>query len=89
MSVTSQPTDEVITDYTAAFFAVYGQEPRIHFVGNQWYQVNGHPVHRTVLEGEIHRLRDLAHLQETTQQHIRTTAKRSAIQRLISKLRGV
>lgn len=87
MSVGTLPTDHIIEAYTEAHSRVYGQLPRIHFLGNAWYEVNGHPVHGTLLETEIRRLRDLADLQDETQQ-ARSTAKRSALQRLISKLRG-
>jgi hypothetical protein len=88
MSIGTLPTDEIMQDYLDAFWAVYGQEARILFLGNQWYQVNGQPVHRTVIQGEIERLRDLAELQRmnNNRPQLQKTQK-SAVQRLISKLR--
>jgi hypothetical protein len=71
---------------------VYGQEPRTNYIGNQWYQVNGQPVHYTILIQETQRLRDLAELQTATRREARPTptnvrADTSKIQKLIRKLR--
>lgn len=94
MSVGTLPTDEIIEGYGKIFTSVYGQEPRINFLGNQWYQVNGEPVHRTVMLREIERLHDLwTHMRETqeieqTQQAMRPPSpRRNAVQKLIGKLR--
>ncbi len=88
MSVGTLPTDEVLEDYWQVFVMVYAQEPKVHYLGNQWYQVNGEPVHRTIMIREIDRLRDLAQLQRMNQKRTQLKEK-SAVQRLIDRLRRV
>lgn len=78
----SHPADGYVENYRDAFQRVYEQEPRIYYMGNQWYQVNGKPLHHTVLVVEIDRLNDLANMRHA-QAH-----KRSMISRIIKRLRG-
>jgi hypothetical protein len=87
MSTGTLPTDQVLFDYFHAHRLMYGQEPRIHYLGNQWYQLNGEPVHRTVLIREIDRLRGLYEIQQPAPRGRAASYPRSVIQRIINKLR--
>jgi hypothetical protein len=69
--------------YIEAYETVYGQNPSMRYVGNHWYLVNGETVHGSMLQREIEHLTELARIQR--EQHKR----RSAIQRLIGRLRGM
>ncbi len=83
MSTGTHPADRFITEYQTAFNEVYGQTPRVFYLGNQWYQVNGETTHHTIFVSEITRLRDLAKLQQ------RHSKNRTLISRLINKLRNM
>lgn len=74
--------DDFVEDYREAFQRVYGQEPRIYYMGNRWYQVNGKPLHHTVLVVETERLHDLANMRYAQER------KRSVIGRIVKRLRG-
>jgi len=83
MSVGTQSADDFVTEYTNAFWRVYTQEPRIYYMGNQWYQVNGNPLHHSILVQEIARLNDLANMRHAE------AHKKSMVGRLIKRLRGL
>lgn len=83
MSTATHPADEYMDSYRVAFEQVYGREPVVRYMGNQWYQVNGEMVHHTIIVSEISRLHDLALLQR------RRTQQQSVIARLIKKLRSI
>lgn len=77
------PHDELGQQYVEAYEAVYGQHPSMQYVGNQWYLINGETVHGSMLHREIEHLTDLARLQREQRK------RRSAVKRLISRLRGL
>ena len=83
MSVGTQSADEFVAEYSEAFWRVYNQEARIYYMGNQWYQVNGKPLHHTVLVQEIARLNDLANMRHAE------AKKKSMVGKLIKRLRGL
>lgn len=77
------PPRYVIESYRRIYEQVNGATPTCTYVGNHWYNINGETVHRSVLMGEIARLRDLT----TARQ--RPPANRSILQRLIDRLRNL
>lgn len=83
MSQGTITTDQVIKHYQRAFKLVYGYEPRVYYLRQQWYRVNGELVHHRVIMDQIAHLRYLAR-KKRMKTHNRTT-----IQRLIDKLRGL
>ena len=83
MSHGTVDSDDVIADYAHAYRMVYGQMPSAHYIRDGWYRVNGETVRHTVVLNEIENLRHLAR-----QQRVRNNSK-SAIQRLIDRLRGL
>lgn len=98
MSAGTHPADQTIVEYFEAFRLVYGHDPRAHYLGNQWYQVNGQPVHQSILVRETRRLLDLAQIQRArymTEEAPTWPAPRprprnphkTAIQRIIQRLR--
>lgn len=84
MQGTGSTTDnELGRRYVEAYETVYGQHPSIQYVGNAWYLINGETVHSTMLQREVENLTDLARIQREQR------TRRSAVQRLISRLRGL
>lgn len=73
--------EQIASDYIHAFKLVHRQEPRVRYLSNQWFQVNGETVHRLTLIRETERLRDIAQAQR-----LQATDK-GMLQRLIAKLR--
>jgi hypothetical protein len=102
MSIGTLSTEQIADEYIYAYRLVYGVLPDVSYAGNQWYRVDGQPVHYTMLVRETARLADLARLQherryerpeEAPTQPTRPPAmqqrpQRSMIQRIIEKLRG-
>lgn len=78
-----QTAEQILEDYARTFKLVHGQYPRVGYLSNQWFRVNGETVHRLTLMNEIERLRHLAQ-----RKHIHSTDK-GLVNRLISKLRGL
>lgn len=77
------PPRYVIECYRRVYQQVNGGEPTCAYVGNHWYNINGETVHRSVLMGEIARLRDLTAVRE------RPSANRGVLRRLIDRLRNL
>ncbi|GAB4345661.1 MAG: hypothetical protein Kow00117_23090 [Phototrophicales bacterium] len=77
----NQTQQNIIYDYSYVYKLVYGQEPTTDYVGNQWYKVNGEMVHHRMLLDQIEHLRDLARRKQ------QRNCNRSAIRRLIDKLK--
>ncbi len=75
--------DYLSQSYIEAYESVYGQHPSMQYVGNQWYLVNGETVHGSMLQREVEHLTELARIQREK------SKRRSAIQRLIGRLRGL
>jgi hypothetical protein len=73
--------EELLSDYDRAFEMVYDRPPSTRYLRDGWYRINGETVHHTVLATEVDNLRDLAR-----RQRMRSGSK-SAIRRLIDKLR--
>lgn len=82
-STGTHPADRYIDEYNTAYHDVYGQSPKVYYVGNQWYQVNGEMIHHTMIVSEIKRLKDLAFIQQ------RYARQQSMLSRLIKKLRSM
>lgn len=83
----------ILAGYSDLYQKIYQHAPEADYMGNSWYRVNGELVHRSVLLSEIDRLRDIREvtlqpLLRTEQPQQRET-KRTAVHRLIAKLRGV
>jgi hypothetical protein len=81
-SDTSSSREAVIQrHYCHVYRHVYGNEPIIRYVGNQWFQVNGEMVHsRTMLE-QIDQLQALGRRKQIN------TGNKGMVRRLIDKLR--
>ena len=77
------PPRYIVEGYRKAYSRVHSRDPQCRYIGNHWYNVNGETVHRATLMDEINRLRYLG------QRGNGGRADRSAIQRLIDKLRGM
>jgi len=73
----------LIESYSHAFNAVNGRSPRVRYMGNHWFVVNGETVHRVTLMEEIARLRDLAQRQTLHR------ADKGVIKRLIARLKNL
>ena len=41
MGTGTHPAEQYIDEYSVVYHDVYGQSPKVHYIGNQWYQVNG------------------------------------------------
>jgi hypothetical protein len=83
VSTGTHPADRYIDEYTTAYHNVYGQSPKVYYIGNQWYHVNGEMIHHTMIVSEITRLRELASIQQ------RYARQQSMLSRLIKKLRSM
>jgi len=81
MTQTTTSPEELLSDYDHAFEMVYDRPPSARYLRDGWYRINGEMVHHTVLVTEVDNLRDLAR-----RQRMRSGSK-SAIRRLIDKLR--
>jgi len=57
----------IVEDYWRAYHLVYGQEPRVRYMGNQWYSVNGQMVHRSFVLSETLRLTGMARQKHRSQ----------------------
>ena len=83
MSQTINTIEDVLDEYIHMFRLVYGHAPTAHYIRDGWFRVNGETIHYSMLTGEVENLRHLAR-----RQRMQSSGK-SAIQRLIAKLRGV
>lgn len=81
----------ILEGYSDLYQKIYSHAPQVDYMGNSWYRVNGELVHRSVLLSEIDRLRDIREVafQPPKPQPHSAEAKKSMVQRLIAKLRGV
>jgi hypothetical protein len=79
---TSNP-QYLVEDFQNVYRILYGCQPNVRYVGNQWYMVNSEFVHRTALLHETDRLRTLARKQRAQRND------RSTISRVIARLRGL
>ncbi|MDZ4770243.1 MAG: hypothetical protein SGJ24_14025 [Chloroflexota bacterium] len=77
------PPREIIETFKVAYVKVNACDPLIAYRGNQWFVVNGEPVHRQMVIREIARLRGMA------QRQTLKSTDRSMLMRLIDKLRGM
>ena len=73
----------LIETYTRDYRVINGRDPRVRYMGNHWFVVNGETVHRATLMEEIVRLRDMS--QRQTLNH----ADKSVIKRLIARLKNL
>lgn len=73
----------IVEGYWHVYKLVYGQHPKVRYVGNQWYEVNNELVHRTDLMTETARLHILAREKQ------RQRTDKSMVSRLIARLRGL
>ncbi len=60
MPAVNTPHQEITQQYMRAYHALHGRPPRIRHMSGLWYQIDGEIVHRSIVEGEIERLRTLA-----------------------------
>lgn len=81
MSASTLSPDQIIRHFSRMYTMVYDHEPRVNYIGNGWFQVNGEATHHTVLLQELERLDHMVELQRVK------SPKTSAIQKLINKLR--
>lgn len=83
MSTThASASDELSEAYLDLYAQVHGQHPSLQYTGNHWYIVNGETIHGSMIE------RELEHMREQLRRQAQRS-RRSMIQRLIGKLRGV
>jgi hypothetical protein len=73
--------EEVIAYYVYAYKNVYGREPKMRYLGNQWFRVDGEMVHYRTMVEQIDQLRALA-----KRKNLNTSSK-GMVRRLIDKLR--
>ncbi|MEO0563433.1 MAG: hypothetical protein AAF125_15090, partial [Chloroflexota bacterium] len=82
MTVTSTQQispEHMVAGYTRFYHAVYGRQPRVRHMGQQWYQVDGELVHyRTLLES-------IGHLRALAKRKSRP--EKGLVTRLIERLR--
>ncbi len=81
MSAATLSPDQIIREFKRVFKHVYDHEAKVFYVGNGLYQVNGEFVHHSILMSEMERLNYLLEVKRLS------SPKRSAVQRLINKLR--
>lgn len=79
----SLPPRYVVENYRRAYLAVNGREPRVRYMGNHWYSVNGETVHRSTLMEEIERLCSLARARSVE------SANKGVIHKLIARLKNL
>lgn len=72
----------ILKEYTHFFQMVYGRPPVAHYLRDGWFRINGEFVRYEWILQEIENLRHLARRKRMNQ------SNKSAIQRLIAKLRG-
>ncbi len=73
--------DEIIAYYGYAYKNVYGREPRMRYLGNHWFRVDGEMVHYRTMVEQIDQLRALAKRKNLN------NGNKGMVRRLIDKLR--
>jgi hypothetical protein len=73
----------IVEDYGRAYQLAYGQKPRVRYMGNQWFNINGQMVHRSFLESETTRLTGMARARH------RSHTDKNVVSRIIAKLRAL
>lgn len=58
---------DAVKQFRAAFKTVFGREPDVTYLGNQWFRVNQELVHRRTLIEQIEHLRAIANRQRAHQ----------------------
>ncbi len=86
--VTLSPAS-IAQGYVDLYERIYSRSPQVVYMGNSWYRINGELIHRSVLLTEIDRLRDLNADQFPMLAERTTPSRKSVVQRMIEKLRGM
>jgi len=74
--------EDMIEEYAHVYRLVHGTMPSAHYIRDGFFRINGQTIHARMLRAEIDNLHHLARHQRMQR------SSKSAIHRLIAKLRG-